>query len=94
MGHTCRGMRQEREGPLTIWMVLAAAYYAHMACISDSGRVQVDCVGGATLYSSPDLQSWSLEGSLATQVGAMLAAAQHKLACLALLDNARHRTCT
>ncbi|KAK9814046.1 hypothetical protein WJX73_010187 [Symbiochloris irregularis] len=30
---------------------------------------QVDCIGGASLYSSPDLFSWTLNGTFASQVG-------------------------
>ena len=60
------GTHAQFRDPTEAWQV-NGTYYSVVG-------TQVDCIGAASLYSSPDLTSWAYQGKLASQVGPQMPA--------------------
>lgn len=71
--------RKERFNPLSLEPPAAGGTFSQFRDPTTAWRegglwytvigVQANCIGGAAMYSSPDLRSWTYVGQLATQLG-------------------------
>jgi len=71
--------RKERFNPLSLEPPAAGGTFSQFRDPTTAWRenglwytvigVQANCIGGAAMYSSPDLRAWTYVGQLATQLG-------------------------